>query len=188
MREMKRANCRLLIVGYESGSNEILKNIKKGVSVEQAKRFAIDAKKAELLIHGDFIIGLPGETRETIELAKKLIKETSPELLQVSVASPFPGTEFYEWAKDRGYLVTEDPNKYLDENGHQRSILSYPWLSSEEITKSVDEILREYYFSVKYVPTALRQIFRKNCTDELMRLLRSVKSFTNYIFNRDLEV
>ncbi|MDI6886820.1 MAG: radical SAM protein, partial [archaeon] len=66
MKEMRKANCRLLIVGYESGSDEILKNIKKGITVEQIRRFAKDARKAGLLVHGDFIIGLPGETKETM--------------------------------------------------------------------------------------------------------------------------
>jgi radical SAM superfamily enzyme YgiQ (UPF0313 family) len=187
MKEMKRANCRLLIVGYESGSNEILKNIKKAITIEQAKSFAENAKKARLLAHGDFIVGLPGETKETIELTKKLITETSPELLQVSVASPFPGTEFYEWARNKGYLITEDPNEYLDKDGHQRSIVSYPWLTSEEITKSVDTILREYYFSINYIPKAFRQIFRKNSTRETLRLLRSTRAFINYLFQKNSE-
>jgi anaerobic magnesium-protoporphyrin IX monomethyl ester cyclase len=184
MSEMKKANCRLLIAGYESGSNDILKKIRKGATVEQAKRFAKDAKKAGLLVHGDVIIGLPGETKETIDLTKELIKETRPEILQVSVASPFPGTEFYKWAKNEGYLITEDPNEYLDENGHQKSVISYPWLSAEDITKSVDEILREYYMSVRYLPIALKQICRKNFIGELMRLLRSIKGFAYYMFHR----
>jgi anaerobic magnesium-protoporphyrin IX monomethyl ester cyclase len=184
IRAMKKANCRLLIAGYESGSNEVLQKIKKGATVEQAKRFAGDAKKAGMLVHGDFIIGLPGETKETIKLTKKLIKQTSPEILQVSVASPFPGTEFYKWAKNEGFLKTNDPNEYLDENGHQKSIVSYPWLSAEEITKSVDEILREYYISINYIPIALKQVFRKNCMAELMRLLSSIKAFASYTFQR----
>ena len=88
------------------------------------ERFARDAKRAGLLVLGDFIIGLPGETRETIKCTRGLIKEVRPELLQVSVASPFPGTEFYEWARANGYLVTDDPNEYLDEQGHQKSIVA----------------------------------------------------------------
>ncbi len=120
MKEMKKVNCRLLIVGYESGSDDILKNIKKGFTIAQIKQFAKNAKKVRLIVHGDFIIGLPGETKETIELTRKLLKETRPEVLQVSVASPFPGTEFYEWCKEGGYLLTDDPNEYLDDQGHQK--------------------------------------------------------------------
>ncbi len=184
MKEMKKANCRLLIVGYESGSNEILKNIKKGIDVQQIEAFADNARKAGLLVLGDFIIGLPGETRESIEQTKKAIKKLKPDILQVSVASPFPGTEFYQWCKENEYLLTDNPNEYLDEQGHQKSIVSYPWLSAEEITNTVDGILRKYYISPRYIPVALRQVFRKNGLYELRRLWYSTKMFIGYIFGR----
>jgi len=184
MKEMKKANCRLLIVGYESGSDEILRNIKKGITVEQIRRFAKDARKAGLLVHGDFIIGLPGETKETIELTRKLIKETKPDILQVSVASPFPGTEFYKWCEENGYLLINDPNEYLDEQGHQKAIISYPWLTAEEIVQKVDSILKEYYLSLGYVPVALKQVFRKRGIEEAKRLYHSAKMFMRYIKGR----
>ena len=184
MKEMKRANCRLLIVGYESGSDEILKNIKKGIKVEQIKQFAKDARKAGLLVHGDFIIGLPGETKETIGLTRKLIKETKPEILQVSVASPFPGTMFYEWCKEGGYLLINNPNEYLDKQGHQKAIISYPELINEEMVKEVDGILKGYYVSLMYVPLALKQVLRKHGLDEMRRLLYSVRMFMRYIRKR----
>ena len=184
MREIEKANCRLLIVGYESGSDEILRNIKKGITVEQIKQFAKDARKAGLLVHGDFIIGLLGETKETIELTRTLIKETKPEILQVSVASPFPGTEFYDLCKEGGYLLINNPNEYLDEQGHQKAIISYPELINEEMVKEVDEILKGYYVSLRYVPLALRQVLRRHGLDEMKRLLYSVRMFMRYIRER----
>jgi radical SAM superfamily enzyme YgiQ (UPF0313 family) len=184
MKRMKKANCRLLIVGYESGSDEILKNIKKGFTTKQIKDFARNARKAGLLVHGDFIIGLPGETKETIEVSKQLIKEVKPDILQVSVASPFPGTEFYEWCREKGYLLTDDPNEYLDMQGHQKAIISYPELTNEEMVKEADEILKGYYMSVNYVPLALRQVLRKHGLDELRRLLYSTRIFLGYVKRR----
>ena len=184
MKEMKRANCRLLIVGYESGSDEILRNIKKGITTEQMKEFTKDAKKARLMIHGDFIIGLPGETKKTIELTRKLIKEMKPEILQVSVASPFPGTVFYEWCKEKGYLLINNPNEYLDDQGHQKAIISYSELTNEEMVKEVDEILRGYYLSISYVPFALRQVLRRHGIDEIRRLWFSTRMFWGYIGGR----
>jgi radical SAM superfamily enzyme YgiQ (UPF0313 family) len=126
MKEMKKANCRLLIAGCESGDNNILSNIKKGFTTQQIKQFSKNAKDAKLLVHGDFIIGLPGETKETIEMTRRLINEIKPDILQVSVASPFPGTEFYSYCKGNGYLLTDDPNNYLDRQGHQKAVISYP--------------------------------------------------------------
>lgn len=181
MKEMKRANCRLLITGFESGNDEILRNIKKGITVDEIRQFASDARRAGLLVHGDFIIGLPGETRETIENTKRLIKDIKPEILQVSVASPFPGTEFYEWCVENGYLLTDDPNEYLDENGHQKSIIRYDGLSEEEITEEVNSILKDYYLSPSYINLAIRQIIRKNGLDELKRLTYSAKMFLRYL-------
>jgi len=181
MRKMKKTNCRLLIVGFESGSDEILQNIKKGITVEDIKQFARNAKRAGLLVLGDFIIGLPGETKETIAMTRRLIKEVTPDILQVSVASPFPGTEFYRWAKTNGYLITDDPNEYLDEQGHQKSVVSYPWLSAQEIVETVDDILKKYYLSPRYIPIALRQVFRKDGWDEAQRIWIGARAFIKYV-------
>ena len=184
MKAMKKENCRMLITGYESGSDEILQNIKKGITVEQIKQFSKNMKKAGLIEHSDFIIGLPGETKETIKMTKELIKELKPHLLQVSVASPFPGTEFYNWCRGNGYLLTDDPNEYLDDQGHQKAIISYPELTNEEMVKEVDKILKDYYMSLNYVPPALGQILRRHGLEEMRRILRSVKSFRRYISKR----
>jgi len=152
--------------------------------VAQIKEFSKNARKAGLLVHGDFIVGLPGETRETIELTRRLIREVKPEILQVSVASPFPGTEFYEWCGQEGYLVADDPDAYLDGEGHQRSVFSYPWLSCDEIAEAVDDILRDYYLSAGYVPVAFRQVFRRHGWGESRRILHSARMFLGYAFRR----
>jgi radical SAM superfamily enzyme YgiQ (UPF0313 family) len=102
---MKEAGCRLLDVGYESGSDEILKNIKKGITVDQLREFTGNAKKAKLKILADFVIGFPGETRETIEETKKFIQYIQPELLQVAMATPIPGTAYYDYVKKNNFLL-----------------------------------------------------------------------------------
>jgi radical SAM superfamily enzyme YgiQ (UPF0313 family) len=152
---MRDAGCRLLIVGYESGDRQILKNIKKGATVEMAERFTANCKRLGLLIHGDFIVGLPGEThqtlRNTIEFAKRLDVET----IQVSLGHAFPGTEFYEYAKQNA-LVTID--EMTDENGHQLPNVVYPGnLDSAELMEWVERFYAEYYFR----PRAAWRIVRK---------------------------
>lgn len=181
MQAMKKANCRLLIAGYESGVDSILRAIKKGITTDQIRQFAKNARGAGLLVHGDFIIGLPGETKETIEQTRRLIWEVRPDILQVAVASPFPGTEFYDWCKGNGHLLTDDPNEYLDDGGHQKAIISYPALSNEEMVDAANEILRDYYLSPGYVPLAMRQVFRKNAFAEAKRLWFSAKMFLGYV-------
>ncbi len=116
LKAMKEAGCRLLIVGYESGDPQILKNIKKGATIDMAERFTANCKKLGLLVHGDFIVGLPGESRDsirkTIDFAKKLDNET----IQVSIAHPYPGTEFYDYAKKNNLISI---GNMTDEVGHQ---------------------------------------------------------------------
>ena len=177
MKLMKKANCRLLIAGFESGSEEILKTIKKGITLEQIREYSKNARKAGLLVQADFIVGLPGETKETIAMTRNLIREIRSDLLQVAVASPFPGTEFYDWCRENGYLLTDNPDEYLDECGHQKAIISYPELSNEEMAAEVSSILKSYYVTPKYIPSALRQVLRRNGWLEFKRILFSAKMF-----------
>jgi hopanoid biosynthesis associated radical SAM protein HpnJ len=152
LKAMKDAGCRLLIVGYESGEQQILKNIKKGATIEMARRFTANCKKLGLVIHGDFIVGLPGETRETIRKSIDFAKELDVETIQVSIGHPFPGTEFYDHVKENG-LITIDA--MTDETGHQLPNYSYPGLDRAELVEWVERFYGEYYFRPK---VALRLI------------------------------
>jgi hopanoid biosynthesis associated radical SAM protein HpnJ len=135
LKAMKEAGCRLLIVGYESGDQQILKNIKKGATIERARQFTKDCHKLGLVVHGDFILGLPGETRETIRTSIDFAKELDVETIQVSVAHAYPGTELYDYAVSNGFMVGD--NKMVDEGGHQLAHIQYPGLPAEEIMESV---------------------------------------------------
>src|SRR5438093_12954909 len=108
---MKDAGCRLLIVGYESGDQQILKNIKKGATIERARQVTKDCHKLGLVVHGDFILGLPGETRETINNTINFAKELYVEAIQVSVSQAYPGTGFYEYATKNDFMVAY--NKFM---------------------------------------------------------------------------
>ena len=114
---MKDGGLRLFVIGYESGNEQILKNIKKGVRLARARRFTQDCHDIGILIHGTFILGLPGETKETIEETIRFAREMNPETLQVSLASPYPGTEFFQYVQDSGFLVD---SVYNDEAGYQQ--------------------------------------------------------------------
>lgn len=184
MRAMREANCLVVVVGFESGSNAMLKNMKKGITIDSARRFIRDARKAGMPVHGNFVIGLPGETKETIEETRKFIREANSDAITVAVATPFPGTEFYEQAKNNGSLLEENPDEFLDEQGHQKAIISYPHLSNDEIVKTVDGILKDYYLSLSYVPIALRRVFRRYGWDEFKSICHSAKAFLKYIYRR----
>ncbi len=172
LRAMKEAGCRLLIVGYESGDQQILKNIKKGATIERARQFTADCHKLGLTIHADFILGLPGETRETIENTIQFAKEVDAETIQVSVAHAYPGTELYDFAVRNGFMV---PGSMVDEGGHQLAHIEYPNLPAEEILDAVHRFYDEYYFR----PKAVFRIVRKALFDsnERRRLYGEAKTF-----------
>ncbi len=180
MKNMKESGCRLIIVGYESGSDKILQNIKKGITTVQIKKFTKEAKKTGLMVHGDFIIGLPGETKKTVEKTMRFIKELKPNILQVAVAAPIPGTEFYRWASDNGFLLTPNMEKSIDIQGYQKCIVSYPEFTKKNIEIYVDKALKEYYLSFSYIPIAMKNIFGKDGLHELKTMVKSAKVFFKY--------
>lgn len=134
---------RLLLVGYESGSQAILNRVRKGIRLETARAFTRDAKALGIKIHGTFIMGLPGESRQTIEETIRFACEIEPDTLQVSLAAPYPGTALHREALARGWL---GPDALVDAAGVQASVLDYPHLPRAEIFDSVDAFYRRFYF------------------------------------------
>jgi hopanoid biosynthesis associated radical SAM protein HpnJ len=172
LKTMKEAGCRLLIVGFESGDPTILKNIKKGATVEQAFRFMRDCKRLGIAVHGDFQIGHPGETHETIENTIRCAMKLDPETIQVSMSHPYPGTEFYQYLIDRGYLISA---AMTDDQGHQLPNYQYPGLSREEIVKAVEDFYARYYFRPRIIFRIVhRALFDRS---ERRRLYQEAKEF-----------
>lgn len=143
---MKDNGLRLLLVGYESGDDQILLNIKKGLRTDIARRFTDDCRKLGIQIHGTFILGLPGETRETIEKTIAYAKEINPHTIQVSLAAPYPGTTLYRQAVDNGWLEDNKVIHLVNNQGVQLAAISYPHLSREEIYHGVETFYRRFYF------------------------------------------
>ncbi len=145
LKVMKDNGLRLLLVGYETGNQQILFNIRKGMRIEFARRFTADCHKLGIKIHGTFIVGLPGETRETIAETVRFAKEINPHTIQVSLAAAYPGTRLYREAKANGWL-REDQEGMVAVNGLQVSSLEYPHLSHEEIFESLASFYKQFYF------------------------------------------
>jgi hopanoid biosynthesis associated radical SAM protein HpnJ len=172
LKAMADGGARLLIVGFESGDAQILKNIKKGQTIEMGRAFVKNCKKVGILVHGDFIIGLPGETKETIERTIEFAKELDCETIQVSMAHAFPGTELYDFAQQNGFLASEAAT---DAGGHQLPHLEYPGLSRGEMMAAVNRFYDEYYFR----PRVAWRIMREALWDshERKRLYHEAVSF-----------
>lgn len=174
LKAMAEAGARLLIVGFESGDPQILKNIKKGTTVEMGRAFVKNCRQVGLAVHADFIIGLPGETEQTIERTIEYAKELDPETVQVSVVHAYPGTELYDYAVKNGYLASETR---ADEGGHQLPHLSYPGLSVEEMMAGMNHFYDAYYFRPRVVWRIVRKALwdshdRKRLYEEAVEYLR----------------
>ena len=173
LKAMKDAGCRLLIVGYESGDQQILKNIKKGATIDMARRFTANCKKLGLIIHGDFIVGLPGETPETIRKSIDFAKELDVETIQVSIGHPFPGTEFYDHVKKNGLISIDE--KMTDDAGHQLPNYQYPGLDKGELVDWVERFYGEFYFRPKVAFRLVRKAIFNN--EERRRLYKEAREY-----------
>jgi len=146
LKVMKENGLRLLLVGYESGDDQILHNVKKGLRTDIARRFTQDCHKLGILIHGTFILGLPGETTQTIAETIRFAKEINPRTIQVSLAAPYPGTTLYRQAVENGWLRENDAANLVNDKGVQLAAISYPHLSKEEIFRNVELFYKRFYF------------------------------------------
>jgi hopanoid biosynthesis associated radical SAM protein HpnJ len=179
LRVLRDNGLRLLLVGYESGSQAILNNIKKGVRVDLARRFTRDARDLGIKIHGTFIVGLPGETRETIEDTIRYACDIDPTTIQVSIAAPYPGTALFREARANGWLAGGD---LLDADGVQKSALSYPHLPDTEIFAAVERFYRRFYFRPRKMTAMAAEML--GSFELTKRRLREGREFFGFLARR----
>jgi hopanoid biosynthesis associated radical SAM protein HpnJ len=178
---MKANGLRLLLVGYESGNQQILHNIKKGLLVDVAKRFSKDCHDLGIIVHGTFILGLPGETTETIQETLAFAKEVNPRTLQVSLAAPYPGTFLYKQAKENGWFASDVD--LLTDDGTQIAPLNYPHLGHTEIFNSVEDFYKKFYFRPSKIAEILGEMLTSR--DMLVRRLREGVEFFQFLRTRE---
>jgi radical SAM superfamily enzyme YgiQ (UPF0313 family) len=174
---------RLLLVGYESGSQTILNNVRKGTRVDRAREFTRAARALGIKIHGTFILGLPGETRETIETTIRFAQEIDPHTLQVSLAAPYPGTALYTQALERGWLADEG---LVDGRGAQASVLDYPHLPRTEIFQALETFYRRFYFRPRKLVALGAEMLRDGTV--MKRRLGEGVEFVRFMARRRQEI
>ncbi len=181
---MREAGCRMLMVGYEFGYNEAFRAVcKGGVNVEMARAFTDRARELGFMIHGCFMIGAPGETRQsaraTVDFAKSLPLDT----IQITGIAVYPGTRLYAWAKQNGYLLAADWREWLTAEREQKTLLSYPQLSYQEIDEMIDIGLKEFYLRPRQIWNMLISI---RSLGDLLRKIYGLKAFIFYFFGKIL--
>lgn len=180
MKIMKKAGCRLIIPGIESGSQQILDNIKKGTKIEQYLPYVRNAKKAGLLIHACYMVGNQGETKETMQDTLKLALKLNTDTAQFFPLIPYPGTEAYEYNKKMGYLTVGDYEHYCAEDGTHNTVLNLPELSTQEMVDFCNYARKKYYLRPSYILHRLRVGLTN--PDDLKRSIKAFGKLKSYLF------
>jgi len=179
MRVMRKAGCRLFCVGLESGDQRILDNIRKGTRIERIHQFMRDARRAGILVHGCFMVGNRGETRQTLETTLRFAKELNPDTAQFYPIMIYPGTEDYRWFDERGWITTRDFRQWLTRDGLHSSVMSNPDLTYECLVAFCDRARREFYLRLSYIMRkGMQAVLRPS---EFPRLLKGFRRVFRYL-------
>ena len=179
-RLMKKAGCRELLVGFESADQDILDNVHKNIEVSQMHEFMDRAEEVDFEVHGCFVFGLPGETKETIQKTIEFALSLGLTTVQFSAAVPFPGTEYYKVCKDSGWLKSENWKDWL-KSGEQSAVIKYENLTSSEIDRYVDSALKRFYLRPHYI---FNFIFKNRSFSDIYRKFKGGINFFSYLLQR----
>ena len=177
---MRKAGCRLIVTGYESGSQKILDNMHKGITLEQSKRFNDAARRARIRVHGCFMVGNPGETRETMMETLNFAKSLTMDTVQFFPLMVYPGTEAYDWAKEKGYIKAKSYRDWLQKDGEHNCVLETEKLSAQDLVDFCSYARKQFYLRPKYVFMKAGQCLTSK--DDLVRTVKAFGKFWKYLF------
>jgi len=180
LRAMKKGGCRMVCVGFESGEQSLLDAIHKGTTVEMMHTFARDARRAGILVHGCFMVGLPGETRESMQKTLDLALELSPDTAQFYPIMVYPGTEIYDQYQSDGFLTVDRYSDWLTDEGLHNCVVRAGDITGEELVEWCDEARQKFYLRPTYVARKALQMIRH--PSEISRTKKAARTFFKYLF------
>jgi radical SAM superfamily enzyme YgiQ (UPF0313 family) len=183
LKMMKKANCRLLCVGFESGDQTILDNIRKSISLDTIYRFRKAARRAGILIHGCFMVGNKGETDETLQKTLAFAKKLNPDTAQFYHIMVYPGTDAYRYYCEKQCVHTHNYREWITEEGLHSSVVSVPGMSSEKLVRFCDQARREFYLRPRYIAGKMVQIVTK--PGESKRIFKAFGTFRRFLFRKN---
>ncbi|MFQ6101246.1 MAG: B12-binding domain-containing radical SAM protein [Anaerolineae bacterium] len=158
LRLMGRAGCRWISWGIESGSEEVLHRARKGIELEQVERALRWSREAGIRNWGYFIIGLPGETEETIQETIRFSKRLPLDLVLFHIAAPYPGSPFFFEVVEQGWFRPGTRWEQVDMDCS--TVLDYPHLRAEELERWAQRAFREWALRPGPALTYLRMLLR----------------------------
>jgi radical SAM superfamily enzyme YgiQ (UPF0313 family) len=179
---MKKAGCKLLVTGFESGNQQILDNMHKGITLEQSLKFDRNARRARIRVHGCFMVGNPGETRETMLETLNFSKKLKLDTVQYFPLMVYPGTEAYEWAKKNNYIKANDYREWLKEDGMHNCVLSTEKVTNQELVEFCNFARKKFYLRPSYLFMKLGQCLTNK--EDAIRTFKAFNTFKKYLFRR----
>ncbi len=171
VKKMFDAGCVGIKFGVESGSPKILKDIGKPINLENVHNVVRLCAKYRIKSHATFTVGLLGETREDIEKTMKFAQDLKVNSLQVSIATPFPGTRFFKIAEKSGFLRSKDWRLY---DGKISEVVIYPSLDWREVERTRRKGLRAWFLKILFSPSRIGRQF--------YILFRTIKGLGFFLF------
>nr|MBP7216690.1 cobalamin-dependent protein [Candidatus Omnitrophota bacterium] len=154
LRKMKQAGCHQLMYGIESADAQILQNISKHINLSKNKEAVANAKEAGIQVRCAFMFGNPGETKETIDTTIRYSIELDPDIAIYNITTPFPGSQMFSWAKEQGYLVHEQWDKY----DLSDPVMRLPTITEETIKEKYAQAYRRFYFRPRFIAKKIKDI------------------------------
>ena len=169
IRKMHQAGCWMIAVGIESGDNQILKNIRKQITIEQAAAVVRDIDDANIEAWGYFVLGLPGETVETMDKTVNFALKLPLQMAKFDIASPYPGTEFHAYALERGYLKLQ---RHEDFDQNAIPVVEYPQLSRAQIKAAVRRANIRFFLRPRIIMRVMRETKSLTMLKSLLLIIR----------------
>jgi anaerobic magnesium-protoporphyrin IX monomethyl ester cyclase len=181
LRLLHDAGCRMVCVGFESGSQRLLDECRKGIRLEQSREFMANAKALGLLVHGCFMVGFPGETGATMQETLDLALDLDPDTAQFYPMMVYPGTEAYGRAKEEGRLVTEEYSRWLDAKGRHNCVIRTEALTEQDLVDFCRHARRRFYLRGRYLRRKCGQYVRQ--PQERARLKKAFGTFWRHLLH-----
>ncbi len=156
LRLMGQAGCRWISWGIESGSEQVLRNVRKGIKLERVERALRWSREAGIRNWGYFIVGLPGETEETIRETIRFSKRLPLDLVLFHIAAPYPGSPFFFEVVEQGWFRPGTRWEQVDMDCS--TVLDYPHLRAEELERWARRAFREWALRPGPALTYLRML------------------------------
>ncbi|MFC2015760.1 B12-binding domain-containing radical SAM protein [Chloroflexota bacterium] len=169
LESMKTANCGYILFGVESGSPEMLKRMKKGITLDKVRAAFQLTKEVGIKTQAFFLFGMPGETRETVRETIEFAKELNASSTQFAIAIPHPGTALYDECQENGWLTSDVWADYTSE----ASLIETPWLTAQEVEEARIQAYREFYYRPGYI---IGEALRVRRLADIKRLARGANS------------